>query len=162
MVSSPLPLNLAKEQFSFAYVRAVCAAAGLSCAEPYDAFSRDLRAASAGAAELDIQVKCTEHLDERDGNFAYPLRAEDYNNLCGLRSIPAILVVVQVPPDVKFWAAQTESELALRRCGYWLSLKGSAPSANKTSVTVYIPKTQIFSTATPWTLFREWGFQCPQ
>jgi uncharacterized protein DUF4365 len=161
MLSERLPLNMAKQQFSFAYVKAVCAAAGLSCVEPYDSFSRDLKASSTGAAELDIQVKCTEQLTEHNGSYAYPLRASDYNNLCAARAIPAILIVVHVPADVASWLSQSASELALRRCGYWLSVSGAAPSTNTAAVTVYLPKDQVFSVESPWDIFRAWGFKCP-
>ena len=42
------------------------------------------------------------------------------------------------------WLSQTSSELCLRRCAYWLSLKGQPPVPNTSSVTVHIPVANIF------------------
>lgn len=33
----------------------------------------------------------------------------------------------------------------MRRCGYWLSLKGQPETTNTDSVTVYLPRQQIFT-----------------
>lgn len=151
---------MTKQEFSFAYVKAVCAGAGLSCVQPYDSYSRDLRASSTGPAELDIQVKCTEELPEHDGYYSFPLEVPDYRNLSGPRAIPAILIVVHVPKLIPEWLSQTETELSLRRCGYWVSLRGAPPTKNTETVTVRLPKGQVFTVETPWQIFRDAGFEC--
>ncbi|MEM9927463.1 MAG: DUF4365 domain-containing protein [Cyanobacteria bacterium P01_D01_bin.50] len=33
----------------------------------------------------------------------------------------------------------------LRRCGYWLSLKGQPETQNTESITVYLPRQQLFT-----------------
>jgi Domain of unknown function (DUF4365) len=43
------------------------------------------------------------------------------------------------------WLQQSETELCLKRCAYWTSLRGQPESTNQTTVTVYIPRTNIFS-----------------
>jgi hypothetical protein len=32
----------------------------------------------------------------------------------------------------------------MRRCGYWLSLRGAPPTNNETAITVKIPRVQVF------------------
>jgi hypothetical protein len=35
----------------------------------------------------------------------------------------------------------------MRRCGYWLSLRGAPPTNNETAITVKIPRIQVFDVA---------------
>ncbi|MBW0001263.1 MAG: DUF4365 domain-containing protein [Verrucomicrobia bacterium] len=58
--------------------------------------------------------------------------------------VARILVVLFLPPDAAEWISHTEDELALRRCGYWVSLRGAAATSNRSGATVYIPKAQAF------------------
>jgi len=50
-----------------------------------------------------------------------------------------------VPEDPADWLDLTEDRMIMRRCGYWTSLRGAAPTNNKTSVTIEIPRLQVFS-----------------
>ena len=60
--------------------------------------------------------------------------------------LPHLLVVVVLPEDEAEWLAQTEEQLILRRCGYWMSLRGRDEiQGDAGSTTVYIPRTQVFS-----------------
>lgn len=155
--------NERKEHFSYAYVRAVCAAAGLAVDKPEaDIDSRDLRIYARGAAVLYAQVKCTENLDIRTDEVSFPLGISDYNHLRADTAAPTILIVVHVPQEYGDWVVQSENELALRRCGYWMSLRGFPPSENTDSVTVRIPRGQMFSVAAPWSILRQEGFSCEE
>jgi len=51
-----------------------------------------------------------------------------------------------VPGEVGDWLSQTEESLCLKRCGYWLSLRGQPAVGNKTFITVEIQRQNIFST----------------
>ncbi len=59
--------------------------------------------------------------------------------------MPQLLIVVLVPEEIRDWLSQTQESLCLKRCGYWLSLRGQPPIDNKTSITVEIPRQNIFS-----------------
>lgn len=59
--------------------------------------------------------------------------------------MPRILVVVLVPENINDWLAQSEQQLAMKHCGYWLSLRGMEPNSNSTTVTVHLPRIQCFS-----------------
>lgn len=145
--------NQQKEQFSIAYVRAVASVAGFSVTEKeVDDDSIDLIIASRGkkgsirSPRLELQLKCTSAEIPKDNHFSYELKRKNYDDLRGNDFVvPRILVVVIVPSDVSYWLYQTEEELSLRRCGYWLSLKEHPETQNTTSVTVNIPKENVFS-----------------
>jgi hypothetical protein len=143
-----------KEQFSIAYVRAVAAAARVNIYRlEVDADSIDIGFAVRSVAgrpqspKLDAQLKCVTELAGDETVFRYPLRAKNYNELVGEHYIPKILIVVLVPPQPEDWIAQSTDQLSLRRCGYWVSLRASAPTANTSSVTVELPRVQLFSVA---------------
>jgi hypothetical protein len=61
--------------------------------------------------------------------------------------VPRILVVVLVPPNPSDWLRQSDEELAMRHCGYWVSLRSSPMVSNQQTVTVYIPRTQQLTPA---------------
>jgi hypothetical protein len=52
--------------------------------------------------------------------------------------------VVALPPDEADWLVQSEEQMVLRRCGYWVSLRGRADTGNLASVSVDLPRSQIF------------------
>src|ERR1700719_251740 len=137
-----------KQQFSFAYVRAVAAAGQIAVSEPaVDDDSIDLLFQQKGGGgairspRLEAQVKCTESASVHAEHVAYPLKLKNYEEL---RSedvlVPRILIVVMVPADLKDWLAHSEEELAMRRCGYWLSLVGLRDTTSTTTVTVHLPR----------------------
>ena len=156
-----LDKNERKELFSYAYIQAVCASAGLAVDRPNtDLDSRDLRIYCRGAAEFYAQVKCTENLEEGTSQISYPLPISDYDNLRQKTVTPTILIVVHVPHDPMDWVGQSERELALRRCAYWVSPLEWPETQNVASVTVHLPKEQMFSQEAPWAILRGAGFRC--
>jgi hypothetical protein len=147
-----MDLSQKKQEFSRAYVKAVAAVCGYATQEPsVDDDSVDLTLAARGGAgtirspKLDLQLKCTSRdvLGEQTVNF--PLEIKNYDELRPTNVlVPRILVVVVVPDDLLNWLAHSETELLLRHCGYWFSLRGMLPTANLTTVTVNVPRTQVF------------------
>jgi hypothetical protein len=76
----------------------------------------------------------------------YPLKMKNYNDLRPENLwVPRILVVVFVPKKVAGWLRQTDKELALLCCGYWVSLRGQPETSNETTVNVSVPRSQVFS-----------------
>ncbi len=142
-----------KEQFSGAYLRAVCAVAGFSLAEPeVDDDSVDFLVAAAGGGRttrrprVELQLKSTARNLMRADGVHYPLKSKNYEDL---RTpdvlVPRILVVVVLPEAVDQWISQSEEELALRHCGYWLALRGMPAEPGQTTFTVLLPRTQILT-----------------
>lgn len=147
-----MDLNAQKEQFSRAYVLAVAAVAGYATYTPsVDDDSIDLGIARKGGGAtvrspgLEIQLKCTAAAAAWPV-IRFPLQRKNYDDLRDMRVlVPRILTVVLVPDDPGAWLAQSDQEMAMRRCGYWLSVRGMPDTENSISVTVEIPRAQMFS-----------------
>jgi len=146
-------LNDQKEQFSFAYVRAVAAVSCISVSEPtVDDDSIDLLFQRRGGGgivrspRVEAQVKCSEVAQLNDQHLAFPLPLKNYEELRPTDVlVPRILIVVTVPDNLDDWLLHSEDELAVRRCGYWLSLRGSPQVPNGTNVTVHLPRINHFN-----------------
>ena len=136
------------ELFSRAYAHAVIYAAGFNTGDfQIDNVSTDCQIADdAGReAQLSIQLKATSQDALKADHVAFELPIKNYNDLRKDVLVPKILVVVLIPSSPDEWVYQSENELALRHCGYWLSLRGKEEIENLTSITVHLPRTQVFS-----------------
>ena len=58
---------------------------------------------------------------------------------------PRLLVVLGLPYEEEQWLTITDESLVMRRCAYWLDLKGAEERENVSSVTVLIPVTNVFN-----------------
>src|SRR5437867_2431269 len=120
-----------KDLFAEAYVRAVAAVGGYIPGGPErDRESCDIQLSSSGSTigappRLEIQIKGTSGQPSHD-EVTYDLKQKNYDDLRHVpRLVPIILVVVVVPGDAPDgWLQQSSEELIMRRCGYWLSLRG--------------------------------------
>jgi len=147
-----MELNQQKELFSKAYVRAVAAVAGFSVNQlEVDDDSIDLHIVARGGGgiifspELNLQLKCTSR-DVLDGQFIrYPLKIKNYNDLKVNSQVPRILVVVLVPENVEDWLQQSELEMCMKNCAYWVSLRGQPERQNTTNITVELPRSHQFT-----------------
>ncbi|BAZ14373.1 hypothetical protein NIES4071_62160 [Calothrix sp. NIES-4071] len=150
-----MDINIQKEEFSYAYIYAVVSAAGYSCqiaSRPLDIGGIDIiisgveREDSLYPPRLEVQVKSTSTSVLSSDSIRYPLKLKNYNELRKQKTlVPKILVVVLIPDDQSEWLNQSEDELCLRRCGYWLSLRGQPETTNTDRVTVYLPRQQMFT-----------------
>ncbi|WP_010582814.1 DUF4365 domain-containing protein [Schlesneria paludicola] len=147
-----MDINARKEQFSQAYVQAVAAVAGYCYSKPeVDDDSVDLTLAQKGGGgtvrspKLDLQLKCHAAESPVDDHFSFPLKKKNYDDLRpNSFQVPRILVVVLVPSLEQEWLEHEESQLSIRRSGYWVSIRGFPDSPNADSVTVHIPRSQPF------------------
>ena len=64
------------------------------------------------------------------------------------------MVVVLLPDNPDEWVQQSETELCLRDCAYWISLRGMPETQNTDNITIKIPRQQIFSVDTLKTLIQ--------
>jgi Domain of unknown function (DUF4365) len=145
-----MDLSQQKEQFSVSYLRAVAAVAGYNLYEPVvDDDSVDWGIATRGTEDtprrprVELQLKCTARNFLRQKVIRFPLEIKNYDDL---RTedllVPRILIVVMVPQAVSEWLRHSEEELALRHCGYWVSLRGEPPVQNRETITVSLPRSQ--------------------
>jgi Domain of unknown function (DUF4365) len=148
-----MDISQRKEQFSFAFVRAVATVAGNMVAEPaVDDDSIDLWIGGRVGEDIprppriELQVKCTSARVTRGEHLVYALKRKNYDDLrLADPIVPRILVVVLVPTDESEWLRQTEEELSLRYCAYWTSLRGMEETKNRGRVTIHVPRANIFS-----------------
>ena len=141
-----------EEALSRVYARAVAAGAGYVTADPeFDRDGVDMRIQSGGAMRpaLDLQLKATVNLiappdGHPDGHYRFPLNRRNYDLLRLETQTPRLLVVLDLPREEERWITITANKLVLRRRAYWLSLRGSEATDNRSSVTVGIPKGNVF------------------
>lgn len=147
-------------ELSYAYLHAVAAKAGVDCQATNraldnagtDAILHVTQDFGPGAVLTDIsvhvQLKATvKPPTSRDGKLGYFFEGIDqYNRLRADTVVPShLLVVLFLPSDAEAWLRHTARQLVLKRCAYWVSLRGAPESANETGQTVYLPRDQAFS-----------------
>ena len=147
-----------KEQYSFAYIRAVAAAAGYGVNEAsVDDDSIDLQIASRSTIgtvkrpRLELQAKCLGDDTFNGDDFGYSLSLKNYDDLRDPDvQVPRILVVVRAPNDDESWLGGDDDGLLVRHCAYWFSLRGlpdHVSDAEKPTKTVRLPREQRFDVA---------------
>ena len=147
-----MDISQKKEQFSIAYVKAVASVADYSTFKHnVDDDSIDIGFAQRGgngtirSPRLEAQLKCTARNIIDDEKISYPLEIKNYNDLrVGDTLVPRILIVVLVPDSEDEWLQQSEEELVMHKCGYWISLRDKPATENENTITVHLPRTQIF------------------
>jgi Domain of unknown function (DUF4365) len=148
-----MDIDQQKEQFSRAYVQAVAAVAGFAWSAPSvddDSIDMTLHQTGGGgivrSPRVDLQLKCKAMVSPAEPTFSHSVKLKNYDDLRDEAvAIPRILVVVLVPDDPADWLSHTEVELAVRRCGYWQSLRGLPPSVNATGQTVQMSRQRTFT-----------------
>ena len=150
-----LTRNHRQEALSRAYVQVIAARCGMSVSLPNPDYGIDLTLndiedfggwhAESGC-KLDIQAKSTARAGKAADVIAYDLDIRSYDVLrLPTARHPRILVVLLLPIDESRWCSQSEEELTLRHCAYWLSLRGRPPSTNRKSVRLSLPRANVFS-----------------
>ena len=145
-----MDLNTQKERFSLAYINAVATQAGYQMVEPSvdrDSVDGVLMGDSGRRPRIEFQAKATSRDLIRGERVSFPLSIKNYDDLRADVQTPRILIVVLMPDNETEWLAQTDEELCLRCCGYWLSLADRPPVVNSDNVTVHIPLANVFSSS---------------
>ncbi|MEQ8463764.1 DUF4365 domain-containing protein [Coleofasciculus sp. E1-EBD-02] len=137
-------INIQKEEFSYAYLYAVISAAVYSfqkSSRPLDVGGIDVSITGTTSddslyePQLDLQVKSTSIAFLSDNVIRYPLKLKNHNELRKERTVaPRILVLVLIPENLEEWIQQSETELCMRHCAYWKSLRGQPQTLNTESV----------------------------
>ncbi len=138
-----------EEALSRVYAEAVAARAGYVTANyDLDRDGVDLRIQAGGEmrAALELQLKATVNLGEPkdDGCFRFPLKRKNYDLLRVETQTPRLLLVLDLPNDEHQWMTITENELVVRHRAYWLNLKGYEETTNQWTVTVKLPRANLF------------------
>ena len=144
-----------QEGLSRAYVHAIASRCGLGCSFREFDYGIDLSVHAIrqkgqryfeSGFNLDIQAKSSTRATLTPSTVMYDLEVKNYDDLRDIDvGCPRILVLLLLPEDEEDWTEQSESNLLLRRCAYWLSLRGMEPTTNTASVRITIPRANIFS-----------------
>ncbi|HKI32336.1 MAG TPA: DUF4365 domain-containing protein [Gemmataceae bacterium] len=144
-----------QEGLSRTHVRAVAARAGVICSEPEQDYGIDMCLRSVrrrgrrffdAGGQVDLQVKSTTRASLSDTHVRFDLKVKNYDDLREAGdNCSRILVVVVLPDDPGQWLVQSEEELLLRHCAYWINLEGYPPTTSTTTVRIPIPRENIFS-----------------
>lgn len=94
--------------------------------------------------KIDLQLKASIRLADAGNSFSYPLKIKNYNDLRIDTQTPRLLVVLDLPRERENWLTVSVDELIIRRAAYWKSLRGLPETDNSVSVTISIPKANIF------------------
>jgi hypothetical protein len=150
-----LTRNHRQEALCRAYIQAIAARSGMSSSMPAPDYGTDLslhdiethgNRRSESGYRLDIQAKSTTLAKMGPTQLRYDLRLKDYEYLRHpAPGCPRFLVVLILPRDEADWVAQSEAELLVRRCAYWVGLKGRGSTTNRKQVRVAIPRANVFS-----------------
>lgn len=151
-----LPKPQIQEELSRAYIYAISSKAGMTFQRPtLDYDSVDVQISAIGKVTtdstiespiLEIQAKAT-YAHDFNGNdeLSYPLKIKNYNDLRKNTLAERILVVYLMPREESDWVKTTHTNLQLQKCAYWVSLKGFPDTENSDTVTIKIPKANIFN-----------------
>jgi hypothetical protein len=147
MPVTTLPNDI-KERLSLAYLTAVAARAGCQIShldidkQSIDATVRPIQGAK---LVIDFQLKATSQECLEGDNVSFSLPLKNYNDLrdkdC---TAPHYLLVMVLDPDDGLWLQSDENSLLIRRCGYWMDLRGLPETSNTAAVTIKIPRSQRF------------------
>jgi hypothetical protein len=144
-----------QEAVSRAYIHAIAARCGLGCSFRDFDYGIDLtvhaiqrigrRYVEAGFS-LDIQAKTSTAAVVTPTQVLYDMEVKAYDNLRAIDvGCPRIVVLLVMPKEELAWTEQNEDHLLLRKCAYWMSLKGKPATTNTTTIRVAIPRTNLFS-----------------
>ncbi|ARP79910.1 hypothetical protein CAL12_03110 [Bordetella genomosp. 8] len=155
------PENIVAE-LSYAYLHAVASHAAVACVAAgrhEDNAGVDAKLTGWGPfpnggyrneVDIKIQLKATAREPAIVGNcLSYSLHGiAQYDDLrTAAVCTPRILVVLFLPPTHAEWLSHSDKALSLRKCAYWVSLRGAPASENRSTQTVYLPTSQRFDPA---------------
>lgn len=136
-----------KAELSFAYVSALAAMAGYTCQRgpqpDMDTIDATVRAGGKKRPVLDVQLKATSEPDQQADGLHFRLKRKTYDDLRSRRTVPLVLVVLELPHSEVNWIDCTPERLIMRRCAWWDWL-GDAGEISADSRTIVVPERQRF------------------
>lgn len=145
------------EGLSRAYVRAVVVRAGCTYR---DKFERDIGTDAEicyddriegkpreTGLQLNLQIKATSRESRHSGeHVVMDLEVDQYRKLIAQSpGVRRILIAFDMPSEIERWLHTAHDGLVMRNCAYWRSLEGEPDLANRSTVTVKIPRIQMFN-----------------
>jgi hypothetical protein len=138
-----------------AYIHAIAGRCGLGCSFREFDYGIDLTVHSIrrrgdryceSGFNIDIQAKSSASVMDSSSHVLFDLEVKYYDDLRDATAgCPRILVLLVLPEEETAWTEQTVDHLLLRRCAFWMSLKGMAGTTNTATIRIPIPRTNVFS-----------------
>lgn len=96
-----------------------------------------------------FQLKSTTTWKMSGDEILWSMAAKDYIKLvaAGTPIVPAVLILLCLPPDEADWAAFDEESLLLRRCCYYTTVEGDLPEQVDTTRQIRIPRSNVLNVA---------------
>lgn len=154
----PNQKSLMMEDMSVAFVQALCAANGYSiskCNHDNDGWDLSIECKGKPAEDsimyspaIQVQLKSSysKIRENEDGSISYSLEVKNYKTLIeNNRMIPQILVVFYMPQEEEHWIEQTPDWLKIKKCAFWISLRGLTDTDNKESITITLPSDHLLT-----------------
>jgi hypothetical protein len=138
------------EQYSLVHIRAVVTLAGFQMEKPEvddDSIDGTIIDKQGRRPRIEFQAKCTAlaAFPASASEFPFDLSIKNYDDLRAETILPRLLIVVVILDVAGAWNDQSENELTLRRCGYWLSLREYPAVDNPTTKRVQIPRSNLLT-----------------
>lgn len=144
-----------KEGLSRAYILAVAHRAGYNCSLKrefdygIDGTFYDVKVVGKRHVEtgfnIDFQAKASHNCVTSSTEMSYVLSAKNHGDLVDVDvGTSRILIVLALPRDATQWLKTSPDELVMKRCAWWVSLRGQPPTQNDTAQTIKIPIRQTF------------------
>ena len=151
-----------QESLSRTYIQAVAARCGMSCSfrefdygidvTLHEITRRNNRYVETGF-NLDIQAKSTVNAHFEGEHVRYDMEVKTYEDLRDPAvGTPRILVMLALPTHENNWTEMTEEQLLIRKCAYWMSLRGLGETMNEETIRVSIPRANAFNVESLQTL----------
>lgn len=141
--------NRAQGSYTEALVGTCGAAAGLTCYKPDTDFGFDRILEARSGEAIRLQIKSTaDELVVIKGSLRYELEVDAYDRLRKPLTIRSYLILVEVRKHQRDWVVAMDWGYIFRRRAHYVSLRGSAPTTNTTSVTVSIPLANVVTPST--------------
>lgn len=149
--------SIFKEDLSIAYLRAICAKAGVT----FNLQNRDEDGADVDLSKyvrtdtcprfrstIKVQLKSTSsgsfYREEAD-IIIYKAKAKCYNDLVEHRGVPLYLFLLILPANEDEFVSFSIEQLIIKRCMYWVTLQRSDERATHDFVDIIIDKRNVVS-----------------
>lgn len=145
-----------QEELGYAYAHAVAYHAGCKVVRQHPTdigvdfsirYIDNFKGHEVDGDQIDIQLKSSYAATLSGNEIKYEMDRADYDKLTRQPRIPLCLVLFFMPRNAKQWVHTGRDVLSLRRCAYWIDMRGLQPTTNSSSITVPIPISQPFDVA---------------
>lgn len=136
-----------QENISKAYLNALAANSGVIVSDrgdqDFDGIDLTLSISDDKKRTVEVQLKSTTIMIEKNGLLKYDIKVKNHNNLCADNVLPTMLLLLILPEDRNEWVKYSVDELTLKNSLYWKDYSTEKQSSNNNKKRISIPNDQI-------------------